>query len=131
VTDLKTPPTFVKFQCMHCHDPACVSACIVGALTKQTSGPVIYDVRKCIGCRYCMIACPFQVPAYEYYNPLTPEVRKCNFCFQDIKEGKLPACVQNVPSWPRLALPLKGLFRRILPRHSMRHKEVSGGPWGR
>jgi formate dehydrogenase iron-sulfur subunit len=94
---LKNPQTFVKFQCMHCQDPACVSACIVGALTKQSSGPVTYDVKKCIGCRYCMIACPFQVPAYEYHNPLTPEVRKCTFCFKDIKEGRLPACAQVCP----------------------------------
>jgi formate dehydrogenase iron-sulfur subunit len=91
------PQTFVKFQCMHCQDPACVSACIVGALAKQPSGPVTYDVGKCIGCRYCMIACPFQVPAYEYHNPLSPEVRKCTFCFNDIKVGRLPACVQICP----------------------------------
>jgi formate dehydrogenase iron-sulfur subunit len=91
------PPAFVKSQCMHCLDPACVSACIVGALRKEPYGPVTYDVGKCIGCRYCMIACPFQVPAYEYFNPLTPEVRKCNFCFQDIKAGRLPACVQTCP----------------------------------
>ena len=90
-------PAFVKFQCMHCLDPACVSACIVGALRKQPYGPVTYDVGKCIGCRYCMIACPFQVPAYEYLNPLTPEVRKCNFCFQDVRAGRLPACVQTCP----------------------------------
>jgi formate dehydrogenase iron-sulfur subunit len=94
---LKNPPTFVKFQCMHCQDPACVSACIVGALIKQPLGPVTYDVGKCIGCRYCMIACPFQVPAYEYHNPLTPEVRKCTFCFKDIKIGWMPACVQVCP----------------------------------
>jgi formate dehydrogenase iron-sulfur subunit len=91
------PPIFVKFQCMHCLDPACVSACIVGALRKQPDGPVTYDVGKCIGCRYCMIACPFQVPAYEYLNPLTPEVRKCNFCFKDTQADRLPACVQTCP----------------------------------
>jgi Fe-S-cluster-containing dehydrogenase component len=91
------PQTFVKFQCMHCLDPACVSACIVGALNKQPSGPVTYDVGKCIGCRYCMIACPFQVPAYEYLNPLTPEVRKCIFCYNDIQKGLLPACAQICP----------------------------------
>lgn len=90
-------PTFVKFQCMHCNDPSCVSACIVGALTKQENGAVIYDVKKCIGCRYCMVACPFQVPAYEYKNPLTPEVRKCTFCFEYVKEGGLPACAQVCP----------------------------------
>lgn len=90
-------PTFVKFQCMHCADPSCVSACIVGALTKQPNGAVIYDADKCIGCRYCMVACPFQVPAYEYDNPLTPQVRKCTFCFEQIKDGGLPACAQVCP----------------------------------
>ena len=65
-------PTFVKFQCMHCNRPSCVSACIVGALTKQPNGAVTYDADKCIGCRYCMVACPFQVPAYEYHDPPHP-----------------------------------------------------------
>lgn len=90
-------PTFVKFQCMHCNDPSCVSACIVEALTKEPNGPVVYDVSKCIGCRYCMVACPFQIPAYEYKNPLTPEVRKCTFCFEYVKKGGLPACAQICP----------------------------------
>ncbi|MEA3232150.1 MAG: 4Fe-4S dicluster domain-containing protein, partial [Thermodesulfobacteriota bacterium] len=80
-----------------CNDPSCVSACIVGALTKQENGAVIYDAKKCIGCRYCMVACPFQVPAYEYHNALTPEVRKCTFCYQSVKEGGLPACAQICP----------------------------------
>ena len=90
-------PTFVKFQCMHCNDPSCVSACIVGALTKAKNGAVIYDADKCIGCRYCMVACPFQVPAYEYGDPLTPRVRKCTFCFDQVKDGGLPACAQVCP----------------------------------
>ena len=90
-------PTFVKFQCMHCNDPSCVSACIVGALTKEANGAVVYDVKKCIGCRYCMIACPFQVPAYEYNDPVTPHVRKCTFCFEYINDGGLPACAQVCP----------------------------------
>jgi len=90
-------PTFVKFQCMHCSDPSCVSACIVGSLTKQENGSVIYDAEKCIGCRYCMVACPFQVPAYEYDNALTPQVRKCDFCFEYVEKGNLPACAQVCP----------------------------------
>jgi Fe-S-cluster-containing dehydrogenase component len=90
-------PSFVKFQCMHCNDPSCVSACIVGALTKTTHGPVVYNAKKCIGCRYCMVACPFQIPAYEYDNPLTPQVRKCTFCYNDIKRGGLPACARICP----------------------------------
>ena len=93
----RTRPTFVKFQCMHCNDPSCVSACIVGALTKKPNGAVTYNAKKCIGCRYCMIACPFQVPAYEYNNPLTPQVRKCTFCYENIKDGGLPACAQTCP----------------------------------
>ncbi|MBU8849100.1 MAG: 4Fe-4S dicluster domain-containing protein [Desulfobacterales bacterium] len=90
-------PTFVKFQCMHCNDPSCVSACIVGALTKEENGAVTYDAKKCIGCRYCMVACPFQVPAYEYDNALTPQVRKCTFCFDYVEDGGLPACAQVCP----------------------------------
>ncbi|MBW1784335.1 MAG: 4Fe-4S dicluster domain-containing protein [Deltaproteobacteria bacterium] len=91
-------PTYVKVQCMHCHDPACASACIVGALTKQENGAVHYDVSKCIGCRYCMIACPFQIPAYEYFDPITPEVRKCTFCFERIsKKGGRPGCADICP----------------------------------
>lgn len=90
--------TYAKFQCMHCLSPACVSACIVGALSKEHSGPVVYDCSKCIGCRYCMAACPFQVPAYEYNNTLTPQVRKCTFCFQTrLSQGGMPACVQSCP----------------------------------
>ncbi len=90
-------PTFVKAQCMHCVDPACASACIVGALSKEPNGPVVYDASICIGCRYCMVACPFQIPAYEYHNALTPQVRKCIFCSEDIKKGGFPACAQICP----------------------------------
>jgi len=93
----RTHPVFVKFQCMHCDDPSCVSACIVGALTKEPDGSVIYDKDKCIGCRYCMVACPFQVPAYEYSDPLTPRVMKCNLCHEHLVKGQLPACAQVCP----------------------------------
>ncbi|MBG0789796.1 MAG: 4Fe-4S dicluster domain-containing protein [Desulfovibrionaceae bacterium] len=94
----KPAPTFVKVQCMHCQDPACVSACITGALTKEDNGAVHYDVGKCIGCRYCMAACPFEIPAYEYHDPITPRVRKCTFCFERIsKEGGKPGCASICP----------------------------------
>ncbi len=89
----------LKVQCMHCNDPACVSACIVGALQKSGQGPVMYDAWKCIGCRYCMVACPFQIPAYEYDNALAPQVRKCTFCSKRItEEGKKPGCVAICPN---------------------------------
>ena len=111
-------PTFVKFQCMHCNRPSCVSACIVGALTKQPNGAVTYDADKCIGCRYCMVACPFQVPAYEYHDPLTPQVRKCTFCFEYVKQGQLPACAQVCPREVITFGPKKELLR--LARWKMR-----------
>jgi formate dehydrogenase iron-sulfur subunit len=91
-------PTFVKLQCMHCQDPACASACIVGALSKKENGAVSYDVTKCIGCRYCMVACPFEIPAYEYHDPLTPRVMKCTFCYERVQsENKLPGCSEICP----------------------------------
>jgi Fe-S-cluster-containing dehydrogenase component len=91
-------PLDVKVQCLHCEHPACVSACIVGALEKSDLGPVTYEAWKCIGCRYCMIACPYQVPAYEYDNALTPKVMKCTMCTErTLEQGKPPACVEMCP----------------------------------
>jgi len=99
VTPENGTPLYAKVQCMHCQKPACASACIVGALEKTPEGPVVYDPWKCIGCRYCMVACPFQIPAYEYTNVLTPKVQKCTFCYERIvKDGKRPGCVENCPN---------------------------------
>ncbi len=90
-------PINVKQQCMHCDHPACVSACIVGAFTKMDNGSVVWDGGKCIGCRYCMVACPFQVPTFEFDKAIEPEIRKCDFCINRTKEDKLPACVEICP----------------------------------
>jgi Fe-S-cluster-containing dehydrogenase component len=87
----------VKVQCMHCDHPACLSACIVGAFDKDDTGAVIWDEDKCIGCRYCMVACPFQIPAYEYSKALEARVVKCDWCIDRQKEDKLPACVEICP----------------------------------
>jgi formate dehydrogenase iron-sulfur subunit len=87
----------VKVQCMHCDHPACVSACIVGALSKEANGAVVWDGGKCIGCRYCMVACPFQVPAFEYHKAIQPRIMKCDFCSARRKAGGLPACVEICP----------------------------------
>ena len=84
---------FVRQLCRHCVDPACVSACLVGALQKTPEGPVIYDSDKCMGCRYCMVACPYEIPRYEWEKAV-PEVRKCNMCYDRVKEGGQPACVE-------------------------------------
>jgi len=90
-------PVNVKVQCMHCDHPACVSACIVGAISKYENGSVTWDTDKCIGCRYCMVACPFQIPSFEYEKAINPKIMKCDFCFERTKEGKLPACVDICP----------------------------------
>lgn len=90
-------PAWVKVQCMHCQDPACVSACLVSAFSKNEDGSVRYDSWRCMGCRYCMVSCPFQIPAYEYDNPLDPVVRKCTFCFERLDAGRVPACVEICP----------------------------------
>jgi formate dehydrogenase iron-sulfur subunit len=87
---------FVKQQCRHCLEPACVSACLVGAMQKSPEGPVIYDSDRCMGCRYCMVACPFGIPRYEW-DRAVPLVRKCNLCYPRITERKLPACVEACP----------------------------------
>jgi formate dehydrogenase beta subunit len=89
--------SFIKQQCMHCLEPACASACIVGALRKTPEGAVVYDAHKCIGCRYCMMACPFRVPKFEWDTNL-PYIRKCTFCADRQAEGLEPACVEACPT---------------------------------
>lgn len=92
-------PITVKVQCMHCDHPACVSACIVGAFSKQENGAVIWDQSRCIGCRYCMVACPFQVPAFEYNKAIEPQIVKCDLCYENrTSKGDIPACVEACPT---------------------------------
>jgi len=79
--------------CMHCEDPTCASVCPVGAMHKTAAGPVLYDPDICLGCRYCVQACPFSVPKYEW-NALVPRVRKCNFCADRLAQGKINACAE-------------------------------------
>ena len=93
------PQTYAKVQCMHCLRPSCVSACIVGALAKSSDGAVVYNPTICIGCRYCQVACPFEIPAYEFHEPLTPRVRKCEFCADRARgTGANPACASSCPT---------------------------------
>jgi formate dehydrogenase iron-sulfur subunit len=88
---------YVRKLCMHCLEPACVSACPVGALQKTASGPVVYDADKCMGCRYCMTACAFGAPSYEW-NARLPKVRKCNMCEERQAVGKPTACTEACPN---------------------------------
>ena len=87
---------FARRLCMNCLQPACASVCPVGAIQKTTLGPVTYDASKCMGCRYCMQACPFQVPSYEWSSRL-PRMRKCNMCYERQAAGKQTACAEVCP----------------------------------
>ena len=95
--ETKKGEVFVKKQCMHCWQPACASACLTNAMYKTRQGPVIWRGDKCLGCRYCMAACPFDIPKYEYHN-WNPKVQKCNMCWERLQEGKKPACVEACPT---------------------------------
>ncbi len=89
--------SFVKRQCMHCLDPACVSGCPVHALQKTPEGPVTYDPDRCIGCRYCMYTCPFHVPRFSW-DDVVPVIAKCTLCNDRLADGNGPACAERCPT---------------------------------
>ncbi len=132
-------PVYVKTQCNHCLEPACVSACFVKALKKEKTGAVTYDASLCVGCRYCMIACPFTVPAYEYHEPLTPRVMKCTMCHPLLKKGQLPGCVAICPKGALTFGPRKDLLKTARQRiykhpgryidHIYGEREMGGTSW--
>jgi formate dehydrogenase iron-sulfur subunit len=90
---------YIRLQCRHCLDPACVSACLVGALTKTPEGAVVYDKSKCMGCRYCIMSCPYGIPRYSWASPV-PYIQKCIMCYENINNGTLsePACTAACPA---------------------------------
>jgi formate dehydrogenase iron-sulfur subunit len=90
--------SYVRKQCRHCVEPACASACPVGALRRTPEGPVVYDRSRCLGCRYCMMACPFGIPRYEW-AAAAPYVRKCTMCYSSrVAQGRQPACTEACPT---------------------------------
>lgn len=138
-TSNKNNPVYRKIQCNHCLEPACASACFVKAFTKTKEGPVIYDASVCVGCRYCMIACPFEIPTYEYDEPISPRIRKCTMCYPRVVEGKLPGCVQACPTEALTFGKRKNLIKiareriRKFPDHYLDHiygeHEMGGTSW--
>jgi len=87
---------FVKKQCMHCNEPACAAACLTQAMHKTKEGAVIWRGDKCMGCRYCMVSCPFDVPKFEYHSA-NPMIIKCDMCYDRVKRGGIPTCVKGCP----------------------------------
>jgi formate dehydrogenase iron-sulfur subunit len=88
---------YLRKLCMHCLEPTCASVCPVAALKKNPEGPVTYDASRCIGCRYCMLACPYGVPRYEWDRPI-PAITKCIMCAPRVLAGKQPACTEACPT---------------------------------
>lgn len=99
-TATKGPWAVRRHQCLHCISPACVSVCPVAAMQKTPEGPVIYADDRCFGCRYCMNACPFGVPTFDWDSGLLDQalIRKCDFCYDRQSEGKQPACIDACPT---------------------------------
>ena len=87
---------YVRRLCLHCLEPTCASVCPVGALRRTPEGPVTYAADKCIGCRYCIMACPHNVPRYEW-SAASPRVRKCVMCAERVTRGESPACAAACP----------------------------------
>ncbi len=88
---------YAKRQCMHCLQPACASACLTKAMLKTEEGPVVWRGSKCMGCRFWMVSCPFDVPKFEYHSA-NPKIQKCNMCVERREQGLVPACVENCPA---------------------------------
>jgi len=133
-------PLFSKIQCNHCNEPACLTSCFVNAYTKTPQGAVVYDPKVCVGCRTCMVACPFYIPAYSYSSVLNPVVKKCIMCYDTrLKFGRPPACVeacpQEVMTFGRRADLIKLGHQRINENrgkyvdHVYGEREVGGTSW--
>jgi formate dehydrogenase iron-sulfur subunit len=106
---------YVKTQCMHCNEPACAAACLTQAMHKTYEGAVIWRGNKCMGCRYCMVSCPFDAPKFEYFS-YNPKIEKCTMCYDRTQEGKKPACVENCPAEAMLYGPRRDLIKEARKR---------------
>jgi len=112
---------YSKTQCMHCNEPACVAACLTQAMYKTKEGPVIWRGDKCMGCRYCMVSCPFDIPKFEYHSP-NPKIEKCTMCFESkLQNGGIPTCAENCPNEALLYGTRRELIREA-------RKRIAGQP---
>jgi Fe-S-cluster-containing dehydrogenase component len=118
----------IKRQCLHCVDPSCVSVCPVTAMTKDPkTGIVSYNADACIGCRYCVAACPFHVPQFQYDTPF-PRIAKCQFCKEELAKGDIPACAKACPTGATLFGSYNTLTAEIERRKAMKPGEPNVFP---
>ncbi len=133
-------PVYRKIQCNHCSEPGCLTSCFVNAYTKTKEGAVLYNPKICVGCRNCMIACPFNIPGYSYSSAFNPVVKKCVLCYETrVKNGKPPACVDICPQEVMTFGYRKDLVKMAHERiretpdryldHVYGEKEVGGTSW--
>ncbi|MDD5057604.1 MAG: hydrogenase 2 operon protein HybA [Sideroxydans sp.] len=121
---------FMKVSCLHCVDPSCVSACPVSAMTKDpVTGIVGYNKDACIGCRYCVAACPFGVPRFQYDKAL-PQISKCQLCKHRIADGKYAACAEVCPTGATLYGKVKDLQTEAQRRLALKPGDYAVFPRG-
>lgn len=135
----KNKPIYRKVQCNHCKEPACLTSCPIHAYSKTPEGAVAYNPELCFGCRYCMTSCPFNIPAYDYWSPLEPQIRKCTMCLPRIREGRITACAEACPAgaltFGKREQLLKVARKRIADNpgryidHIYGEKEIGGTNW--
>jgi len=121
--------SYMKAQCMHCVDPACASVCMISALHKGKYGIVEYDPDKCVGCRYCQIACAYNIPKYEW-RAAFPKIVKCEMCRHLQEKGKTPACCDVCPRdaviFGKLAALLADARGRLQSEPARYHPKIYG-----
>lgn len=122
---------FMKRHCLHCIDPSCVSVCPVSAMQKNPdTGIVTHNPKACIGCRYCVLGCPFAVPQFEYDTPF-PQIHKCQFCYHLQAAGKLPACCDVCPTGASLFGDVRDLREEAKRRLAAKPGEIYHFPRGK
>ena len=121
---------FIKRQCLHCVDPSCVSVCPVSAMTKDAAtGIVSHNPDACIGCRYCVLSCPFGVPKYDY-NDAFGEIKKCQLCKQRLAKDELPGCADVCPTGATLFGRTEDLRKEAKRRTALKPGEQTHFPRG-